>query len=118
MSVYFNVSNEAFKQCRPRSDGSCGNHLREPSDLCLHCLTKWLQMTKADILCFIGALRDNKCNGQDSHEMHARLRSSNNYLALQNRYNLIALLADETAEPRPDMNIKIISFKVSKKSFI
>ena len=30
----------------------------------------------------IGAPIVNKCNGQDFHEMHARLRSSNNLLTL------------------------------------
>ena len=48
----------------------------------LHCLSKWLPMTKAEDLCCIGALRVNTFNGQDFHEMHARLHSSNNLLAL------------------------------------
>ena len=55
---------------------------QEPSDLGPHCLSKWLPATKADYLCCIGALRVNKCKGQDFHEMHTRLRSSNNLLTL------------------------------------
>ena len=55
---------------------------QEPSDLGLHCLSKWLPLTKADDLCCIGALMVNKCNGQDCHEMHTRLRSSNTLLTL------------------------------------
>ena len=39
-------------------------------------------LTKADDLCCIGALRVNKCNGEDFHEMHAHLCSSNNLLTL------------------------------------
>ena len=49
---------------------------QEPSDLGLHCLSKWHD------LCCIGALMVNKCKGQDFHGMHARLRSSNNFLTL------------------------------------
>ena len=47
--------------------------LQEPSDLGLHCLSKWLYTTKADDLCCIGAQNNNKCNGQDFHKMHAHL---------------------------------------------
>ena len=55
---------------------------QEPSDLGLHCLTKWHPTTKADDLCCIGALRFNKFDCQDFHQMHAHLRSSNNLLTL------------------------------------
>ena len=47
--------------------------LQEPSDLGLHCLSKWLYTKKADDLCCIGALSVNKCNVQDFHKRHARL---------------------------------------------
>ena len=54
---------------------------QEPSDLGLHCLSKWLHTTKADDLCCIGALSVNKCNGQDFHKMHARLiKQQSNFL--------------------------------------
>ena len=50
--------------------------------------------------------------------MHARLRGPKSLLTL---YQIIKKpdfpsLADEIAEPRPDMNIKGTAFKVSKKS--
>ena len=41
--------------------------------------------------------------------MHARLRDPKNLLILDS-------LADEIAEPRPDMNIKVVAFTVSEKS--
>ena len=55
---------------------------QEPSDLGLHCLSKGLPMTKAYDLCCIVALKVNKCNSQDFHEMHAYLRSSNSLLTV------------------------------------
>ena len=45
--------------------------------------------------------------------MHARLRGPNNLFIL---HLIITCLADEIAEPRPDMNIKVIAFAVSEKS--
>ena len=52
------------------------------------------------------------------HEMHARLRGSKSLLTL---YQIIKepdlpYLADEIAEPRPYMNIKVAAFTVSDKS--
>ena len=50
--------------------------------------------------------------------MHARLRGPNNLFILHH----ISIepdfpcLADEIAEPRPDMNIKVAAFTVSEKS--
>ena len=51
--------------------------------------------------------------------MQARLRNSNNILIL---HQIIIepdfhCLADEIAEPRPGMNIKVAAFTVSEKSF-
>ena len=46
--------------------------------------------------------------GQDFHEMHARLRGPKT-----KPYFLS--LADEIAEPRPDMNIKVAACTVSEK---
>ena len=50
--------------------------------------------------------------------MHARLIGTKSLLAL---YQIIKktdfpYLADEIAEPRPDMNIKVAAFTVSEKS--
>ena len=50
--------------------------------------------------------------------MHARLRGSKSLLTL---YQIISKtdfpsLADEIAEPYPDMNIKVAAFTVSEKS--
>ena len=50
--------------------------------------------------------------------MHARLRGSKSLLTL---YQIIIKpdppsLADEIAEPHPDMNIKVAAFTVSEKS--
>ena len=50
--------------------------------------------------------------------MHARLRGSKSLLTL---YQIIKKpdfpsLADEIAEPHPDMNIKVAAFTVSEKS--
>ena len=50
--------------------------------------------------------------------MHARLRGSKSLLA---HYRIInktwfPFLADEIAEPHPDMNIKVAAFTVSEKS--
>ena len=50
--------------------------------------------------------------------MHARLRGPNNLfiltkLKVEPDY---PCLADEIAEPRPDMNIKVAAFTVSEKS--
>ena len=54
--------------------------------------------------------------------MHARLRGSKNILTLFQIINKIKpdfpSLADEIAEPRPDMNIKAAAFTVSEKSSI
>ena len=51
--------------------------------------------------------------------MHARLRGPNKLLTVHQ--NIIEpnfpSLADEIAEPRPDMNIKGAAFTVSKKSY-
>ena len=49
--------------------------------------------------------------------MHARLRPKKLIKSLPN-YNKpdFPSLADEIAEPRPDMNIKVAAFTVSKKS--
>ena len=51
--------------------------------------------------------------------MHTRLRGLNNLLTL---HQIIIepdfpSLADEIAEPRPDMNIKVTAFTVPKKSY-
>ena len=48
--------------------------------------------------------------------MHARLRGPNNLLLLQILSNF-PCLADEIAEPRPYMKIKVAAFTVSEKSF-
>ena len=50
--------------------------------------------------------------------MHARLRGSNNLLTLYQIINKpdFPSLADEIAEPHPDMNIKVAAFTVSEKS--
>ena len=46
--------------------------------------------------------------------MHARLRGSKSLL---NLYQIINnSLADEIAEPRPDINIKVVAFTESEKS--
>ena len=50
--------------------------------------------------------------------MHARLRGTDNLLILHqiiNRPNF-PCLADEIAEPRPDMNTKVVAFTISEKS--
>ena len=46
--------------------------------------------------------------------MHARLRGRNNLFIIEPDF---PRLADEIAEPRPDMNIKFAAFTVSEKSF-
>ena len=71
----------------PRLDCS-----QEQADLDLHCLSKRFQNISLDDesrqLVVICALRVNKCEsrvriyGLDLHEMHARLRESNNLLYL------------------------------------
>ena len=50
--------------------------------------------------------------------MHARLRGSKSLLTLYQIINKpdFPSLADEIAEPHPDMNIKVAAFKVSEKS--
>ena len=50
--------------------------------------------------------------------MHARLRGSKSLLTLYQVINKpdFPSLADEIAEPRPDMNIKVAAFTVSEKS--
>ena len=50
--------------------------------------------------------------------MHARLRSSKSLLTLYLIINktYFPSLADEIAEPQPDMNIKVAAFTVSEKS--
>ena len=50
--------------------------------------------------------------------MHARLRGSKGLLTLYQIINKpdFPSLADEIAEPRPDMNIKVAAFTVSEKS--
>ena len=49
--------------------------------------------------------------------MHARLRGPNNLLFLhQITEPDFPSLADEIAEPRPDVNIKVAAFTVSEKS--
>ena len=50
--------------------------------------------------------------------MHARLRGSKSLLNLYQIINKpdFPSLADEIAEPHPDMNIKVAAFTVSKKS--
>ena len=45
--------------------------------------------------------------------MHARLSGPNSLLILEPDF---PYLADEIAEPRPDMNIKVAAFTVSEKS--
>ena len=49
--------------------------------------------------------------------MHARLLGLKSLLNLYYIINktLFPLLADEIAEPRPDMNIKVAAFTVSEK---
>ena len=47
--------------------------------------------------------------------MHACLRGPNNLLILRQIIN--KTLADEIAEPRPDMNIKVTAFTESKKFY-
>ena len=51
--------------------------------------------------------------------MHARLCGSNNLLTLyQNKIETdFPSLADEIAEPRPDMNIKVAAFTVTQKLY-
>ena len=55
---------------------------------------------------------------QDFNEMHARLRGPKSLLTLYKIINKtrFPFLADEIAEPRSDMNIKVAAFTVSKKS--
>ena len=50
--------------------------------------------------------------------MHARLRGSKSLLTLYKIINKpdFPSLADEIAEPHPDMNIKVAAFTVSEKS--
>ena len=50
--------------------------------------------------------------------MHARLRGSKSLLTLYQIINKpdFPSLADEIAEPHPDMNIKVTAFTVSEKS--
>ena len=50
--------------------------------------------------------------------MHARLRGSESFLTLFQILNKpdFPSLADEIAEPHPDMNIKVAAFTVSEKS--
>ena len=50
--------------------------------------------------------------------MHARLRGSKSLFALYQIINKpdFPSLADEIAEPHPDMNIKVAAFTVSEKS--
>ena len=48
--------------------------------------------------------------------MHARLRGSKSLLTLYPIINKASSLADEIAEPHPDMNIKVAAFTVSEKS--
>ena len=49
--------------------------------------------------------------------MHARLLGTKSLLTLQHIINKTGFpLADEIAEPRPDMNIKVAGFTVSEKS--
>ena len=50
--------------------------------------------------------------------MHPRLRGPKSLLTLYQIINKIDFpsLADEIAEPRPDMNIKVAAFTVSEKS--
>ena len=50
--------------------------------------------------------------------MHTRLRGSKNLLTLYQIINKpdFPSLADELAEPHPDMNIKVAAFTVSEKS--
>ena len=49
--------------------------------------------------------------------MLARLRGPNNLLILHTIIDSdFPCLADEIAEPRPDMNIKVAAFTVSEKS--
>ena len=50
--------------------------------------------------------------GRDFHEMHARLRGPINLLIERD----FPCLVDEIAKPRPDMNIKVTAFTVSKTS--
>ena len=47
--------------------------------------------------------------------MHARLRGSKSLTQLQIK-PVFPSLADEMAEPRPDMNIKVVAFTVREKS--
>ena len=50
--------------------------------------------------------------------MHARLRGSKSVLTLYQimKKPVFPSLADEIAEPHPDMNIKVAAFTVSEKS--
>ena len=52
------------------------------------------------------------------HEIHARLCGSKSLLTLYQIINRpdFPSLADEIAEPRPDMNIKVAAFTESEKS--
>ena len=52
------------------------------------------------------------------YEMHALLRGSKSVLTLYQIINNpdFPSLADEIAEPRPDMNIKVAAFTESEKS--
>ena len=52
--------------------------------------------------------------------MHARLRGPNNLLILhliKKKEPAFPCLADEIAEPRPDMNIKVTAFTESMKFY-
>ena len=50
-------------------------------------------------------------------ELHARLRSPNNLFTLRQIGPDFPSLADEIAEQRPDMNIKVTACTVSKKFY-
>ena len=50
--------------------------------------------------------------------MHARLRSSKSLLTLYQIIPDFPSLADEIAEPHPDMNIKVVVFTESKNQVI
>ena len=57
--------------------------------------------------------------GKDFHEMHARLRGSNNISTLRQikREPDVPSTANEIAEQRPDKNIKVTAFTVSKNFY-
>ena len=57
-------------------------------------------------------------NGQDFHEMHARLHGSNNLVTLDKiGKKRFTFLTDGIAEPRPDMNIKVTAFTMTQKLY-